>query len=375
MRKLITVFILLILQELFLIAGLHAQEKKENVFIHPDKFYKKFFPHLKIKPTEVDTHYIKAYPKYLSLGTHVLLPKIYLDLNPGGLKGEGSHASSQLRTNINMLLAFSCSYRFVTAGFAIGLKSDPKNKEAYAQTRYRTATIKYNSPKYSLQFKYMKVKGLMDINEFNNQDSTRQYNTRPDLSMKEYHFEGVYNFTWKKYSYMAPIDFTQRQVKSRIGFMLKGGIYYNQLFSDSNLLSVRQRPYFEEFNNINMMKGYTIKLAPGIGANLVFMKKFYLASSIFAPYNIYFNRLYTSDNHLARNETRIQLVLDGMVSLGYQSRRFYASFRYQIDSKVTKLKYFSSTMVYGYMGLDVGYRFNAPTFVKKFYRKTMPPGM
>jgi hypothetical protein len=369
--------VVFILQYLFLTIVIQAQEKKEkeNVFLHPAKFYQKFFPHFKIKRIPVDSLYVKTYPNYLSVAAHVLLPKIYLDLNSIGPKGKNKNASSEFRTNVNTIIGFSGSYRFVTAGFAVALKSNPGNTEGYTHTTYRTATIRYNSAKYILQFRFMKIKGLTDVNDLNRQDSTQKYVMRGDITMKEYHFEGIYNFSWRKYSYIAPIDFTQRQVKSRVGFMLKTGIYNNQLLGDSNLLTVRQRTYFEGFDNIKKMIGYSVKLAPGVGANIVFLRQFYISASVFAPYNLYFNRLYNSDNHLVRKEASLQLVLDGTASLGYQSKRIYAGLRYQAESKGAKLQYISFTTVYSYIGVDVGYRFQTPHIVKKVYKKTMPPGM
>ncbi len=375
MQRFFIVAVLLTFQISFFEEGVFAQEKKENVFLHPDKFYKKFIPHFKFKKILSDSHYVKIYPNYLSASTRLLIPKIYFDLNPTGVKAEGRHASSELRTNVNTILGFAGSYRFVTVGFAVALKSNTSGFSDFAHTTYRTATINYNSPRYSLQFKFIKLGGLTDVNELNNLNSKGKYISRNDITMKEYHFEGIYNFSWRKYSYIAPIDYTQRQVKSRIGFMLKAGIYNNQLFSDTNLLSMRQRPYFEHFDSTVRMNSYSVKLAPGVGGNLVFGKRFYISAYVFVPYNLYFNRLFTFHNHLVRKETSLQLVLDGMVSLGYQSKRLYAGLRYQADSKGAKLKYISSTTVYSYIGLDMGYRFVTPKIVKKIYKKTMPPGM
>jgi hypothetical protein len=368
------IFIILLLLNLFFVKNIYAQNGKENVFLHPDKFYRKFFPHLKIRHLPLDSQYVRTYPNYLSVAAHVLIPQIYVDLNPVGPKSKGAHASSQFRTNINTIIGFSGSYRFVTAGFALATKSNLGNKRDYAHSSYRTATIHYNNPKYSLQFKFIKIGGLTDVNELNNLDSTHHFTQRKDITTKEYHFEGIYNFSWKKYSYVAPIDFTQRQIKSRIGFLIKAGIYNNQLYSDSNLLSMRQRKYFEEFTNITRMNSYSVKLAPGIGANLVFLKRFYVSTSVFIPYNLYFNRLFIGKD-LSRKETSIQLVFDGLVSIGYQSKRFYTGLRYQADSKGARLKYISTTTVYSYIGFDLGYRFLTPQAVKKVYKDTMPPGM
>ena len=367
--------VILLITVLIFLFTLDVFAQDENVFLHPDKFYKKFLPHLKIKRSPVDSAYIKSYPNYLSFTTRFILPKIYFDLKPTGPKGVGENASSKFRTNVNTIIGFAGSYRFVTAGFAIGIKSNAENNSGYVRTKYRTATIKYNSSKYMLQFKFMKLVGMTDVNESNNQDSTRRYVTREDITMKEFHFEGIYNFSWKKYSYMVPIDFTERQVKSRVGFLVKAGVYNTQLFSDSNLLGIRQRLYFEEFNSINRMNSYAVKLAPGLGVNLVFVRRFYLSTAVFTPFNLYFNRLFTFNEHLVRKESSLQLVLDGMASFGYQSKRFYAGLRYQVESKRALLKFISLSSVYGYIGFDVGYRFNTPKIVKKVYRKTMPPGL
>jgi hypothetical protein len=274
---------------------------------------------------------------------------------------------------VNTILGFSASYRSVTAGFAVALKGRPGNMEGYGHTKYRTATIKYNDPRYSLQFKFIKIAGLTDINTANNLDSTKKYLVRDDITMKEYQFEGIYNFSWKRYSYVAPIDFTVRQVKSRMGLMVKAGIYNNQIFSDTNLLSARQQIYFEHFDHINRINSYAVKLAPGLGGNLVVLRQFYLSLSVFAPYNLYFIRMFT-DKKLVRNETSLQFVLDGNASIGYQSKWLYAGIRYQAETKQGKLQYFSVTTVYSYIGFDVGYRFHPPRLVKKVYKETMPPG-
>lgn len=372
--KIIILSVLFLFQGLLLATDARAQEEKENTFLHPDKFYKKFFPHLKYKRNPADTSFIKTYPNYLSVAAHLLAPKIFINLVPRSTSGVEDH-SSKFRTSIHTIVGISASYRFVSAGFAFALKSNPENNTGYTHTSYRTATIRYNGTKYILQFRYMKVKGLTDINKTNNTDSTQEYHTRPDILMKEFQFEGIYNFNWKKYSYIAPLDFTQRQVKSQLGFMVKSGIYFNQLSGDSNLLSVLQRPYFKGVDTISRLVGYSIKLAPGLGGTLVLHKKFYLATAVFIPYNLYLSRLYTLDGKLSRKETAIQVTLDGTCCIGYQSTRFYAGLRCQIESKQAKIKYFSYSSLYGYIGLDVGYRLDAPKVLKKFYKKTMPPGM
>ena len=39
------------------------------------------------------------------------------------------------------------------------------------------------------------------MNEHNTLDPSQRYTKRGDLMVKEYQFEGMYNFSWKKYAY------------------------------------------------------------------------------------------------------------------------------------------------------------------------------
>lgn len=357
---------------LFIAFALQAQEKKQNVFLHPDKFYNKYFPHLKIKYNPSDSNYIKTYPKsYATVAMHLFSPTVYINMEPRGVL----QASSQFRTNIKTITGFSFSYRYVTAGFALSLLppiGDPPN---YTSTKYRTATIKYKSPIYVLTFKFMKVHGMTDINAFNSLDTTQNIVSRRDITIKEYMFEGIYNFNWKKYSYLSTLDLTEAQIKSHLGFMLKAGIYNQQFYGDSNLLSVPQRTYFEGYNNITKIVGYNIKFSPGIGGNLVIKKHFYAAISIFSPLNLYINRLYSTDDKVLHKETILQWVLDGSASMGFQSKRFFAAVRFELDGRKAALNNVRYTSAYNYIGLDIGYRFIAPVIMKKFYKDTMPPGM
>lgn len=358
---------------IFFIGSLQAQEKKkkENVFLHPDKFYAKYFPDIKITYNPSDSDYIKTYPKnYMTVALHLLSPTIYANLEPKG----AAQAASDLRTNVKTITGLSFSYRHVTAGFALSLLpplGDPPN---YTNSRYRTATIKYKSPVYILTFRFMKIKGLTDINAFNSTDPMQQAVFRPDIIIKEYEFEGIYNFNWKKYSYLSTIDYTEGQIKSHMGFMVKAGIYSQQLYADSSLLSIPQRAYFQNFDQVNRMNGYTIKLSPGIGGNLVIKKHFYIACAVFSPLSLYVNRLFTPDE-IVHRETTLQWILDGSASMGYQTKRFYAAVRYEVDGRTAVMNTYRYTSVYNYIGIDIGYRFQAPKVVKKFYKETMPPGM
>lgn len=332
-------------------------------------------PRLRIKRNPPDSLFIKSYPNYLSVAMHVLSPAIRLDIHSKKPGPADYDPSSKFRTNISDIVGFSASYRFISVGFAFMLKSGMNKHKDYAPSRYRTATIKYNSAAYALQFKYLRIKGFTDVNQSNPMDPNPLYTQRPEMVNKEFQFEGLYNFSWKKYSYIAPLTFSQRQIKSHAGFLLKAGVYYNQLSGNSTIINQRQQPYYDNLNDVKVIRSLSIKIAPGMGGNLVFLKNVYLSIAAFTSFDLYYYKyLNLPDEKVDRKQTFI-FVLDGKASLGYQSRRLYAGLRYDAERRAGVLQSMEMNTIYSYTGIELGYRFDTPRLIKKVYKKTMPPGM
>jgi hypothetical protein len=362
----------IVVSALFLLCGVaFAQEEKkkennENVFLHPKKFYRKYFPNLKIKTTPTDSLYIQSYPNYLSVSTHVLSPSIRLDLSPHRPDGPGT---SKFRTNISDIVGFNVSYRFISAGFALMLNSGAQMHDNYAKSQYRTATINYSSRAWTLQYQYLRYKGLTDVN-------TDEYVRRPDIVNKEYQFQGVYNPGWRKYSYLAPSRYSQRQLKSRAGILFKTGAFYTQLSGDSTLIGSGQQQYFDgNLKDVSVIRSLSIKLAPGAGGTWVFLKRYYVSMAAFSSYDLLFYKYLTHQNEKVKGKQSFVFALDGEASIGYHSKRMYAGFRYEFERKQASLYSLRTTNLLTYLGLEFGYRFDTPRFIKKVYKETMPPGM
>jgi hypothetical protein len=348
------------------------ENKRENVFLHPKKFYKKYFPHLKVKSDPPDSLYIKIYPDYLSISAHVLSPAIGMDIGPGTTHAIGA---LKLRTSIGDILGFSATYRFVGVGFAFLLNSGAPSQDDYAKSRYRTVTIKYNSKAHSLQFKYLRFKGLTDIEHPPGMDPSNGYIKRPDIVNKEFQFEGLYNPRWKKYSYIAPLTFSQRQIKSSTGFLVQTGVYYSQLSSDSALVDQGKAKYYGDFKEVKVIKTLSIRVAPGLGSNFVFFKRYYLSLAAFPSYDLYFYKYLQDSDEKAKGRQTFIFVLDGKASLGYHSERLYGGLRVEAERRSASLHNIDMNTMYTYLGVEFGYRFNTPRIIKKVYRETMPPGM
>jgi len=97
-------------------------------------------------------------------------------------------------------------------------------------------------PRITLAAEYRRYKGYYDSNAYTYvpQDSVNNQYVRADMNYKNIGLNGVYNFSWRKFSYNAPLTFIDRQLKSKIGFLVKGGVNYTTIYSyDSTIFSRR----------------------------------------------------------------------------------------------------------------------------------------
>ncbi len=356
-----------------LCAGVHAFAQNENVFLHPQKFYKKYFPNLRIKRDTPDTSYIKTYPNYLSASIHLLSPAVRYDIMPRANNLQGKAA---FRTNVADIVGAVINYRYVSAGFAFMLISGMQLNSEYAKSKYRTATIKYNSRGYTFQFKYIRIKGMTDVNVTSDFYQSQGYIKRPDIVTKEFQFESTYNPAWRKYSFTAPFTFSERQVKSYGGFLFKTGIYYSQMSGDSSLIDHTKLAYYSnDISMVNVIRSFSIRLAPGAGGNMIIRKKYYASISVFPSFDIYFYKYLENTDGRSNGSQTLAFTFEGNASVGYQSRRIYTGVRCELENSSALMRGIQSKKVNTSIGVEFGYRFTAPRFVRKVYRETMPPGM
>jgi hypothetical protein len=356
-----------------LCVGVEAIAQKENVFLHPQKFYKKYFPNVRIKRDPPDTLFIKSYPNYLSASILLLSPSVRYDIMPRSNEPEGKVA---FRTNVADILGAVINYRYVSAGFAFLLNSGMRLNSEYAKSKYRTATIKYNSRGYNFQFKYIRIKGMTDVNVPSDFYQSQGYIKRPDIVTKEFQFENTYNPAWRKYSFSAPFTFSERQIKSYGGFLFKTGIYYSQMSGDSSLIDpTKLAHYSNDMSMVNAIRSLSIRLAPGAGGNLIVRDKYYASMSVFPSFDVYFYKYLENTDGKSEGSQTLAFAFEGNASVGYQSRRMYAGIRCELENSSVLMRGMQSRKLNTSIGLEFGYRFNAPRFVKKVYRDTMPPGM
>ncbi|MFN8415915.1 MAG: DUF4421 family protein [Cytophagaceae bacterium] len=318
----------------------------------------------------VDSNFIHSYREYLTIGIFTASPINTMYFSPR--RGDSlDKYTTTLTANISNSIGFTAAFRsiYVAVGFRTPL--DPESKESKGNTISNSLGIRFNNPKFLISADYRKIKGYFNELEYHKTpDDKTIYAINGGLEQKLYSIRGIYNFNWKKYSLLAPLNYTQRQIKSKVGLLFNAGIFRNSIQSDTTLSQSSSHAQYITFENAYKLNYTSIKLGPGAGFNIVAIKRFYLSFMMFLSIDNVFYSIYSNDNLLEKKYT-MSMYFDGRASLGYQSKRFYLAFKYIGD----RIVFFTNDMKYenslGIVTLDFGYRFNAPGFIKKGYDATL----
>jgi hypothetical protein len=216
------------------------------------------------------------------------------------------------------------------------------------------------------------LQGLTDVSSDNDALGKEGYHRREDIVLMNMSYTLIGNLSWKKYSYLAPRTYSQRQIKSRLGFLWKAGIVLNSFAGDSALVNPVQQIYYRNFSDVKQFSGIALQLSPGVGGNLVFAKRFYMSALLFAGGDYYHYSYERVDDEEVYRSSSLQLSIDGEASIGYQTERFFTGFHLEWRSLNAKINDASLLWYNAYIGIKAGYRINAPSLLKKSYKVVFP---
>lgn len=325
-----------------------------------------------IKNRRADTLYIRQYPEFLTLGIFTATPYMTIGMSP--LEDSLSKFASAFEGNYSAALGFSFGYRALGFSYGVRLPLDPLEEDQMGKSSFKIFNVKIKKLPFIINLTYRRYNGFYDANtkEYDSTASAdKPYSIRPDLTFRTYSGSSIINLSWRRYSYSAPINYSDRQIKTRFGFLMKGAVSYLQLFSDTSFISYYQSPYFPDFYKVKSIDAVVFKYGPGIGMNLVFFKRMYLSINLFLMGNNLIYRYTEEDDHLTSWKYNVNYFLEGALGLGYNSKRFYMGFRIGGDNNVMRIQGAEIQTNFGSASLDMGFRFNTPGFFRKAWNRTL----
>ncbi len=316
-----------------------------------------------------DSNFIVSYPQYLSIGIYNASPLMQIVVKPTD-KAYDKY-KSDFRGNFSDLFGFTLAFKSVYIHYGFKTPFGPSADSRKGKSSSTGITLRIRKPRITLAAEYIRYNGYYD----NNASSyvpvdTGNYYVRPDIHYKNIGVNGIYNFSWKRFSYNAPLTYNERQLKTRIGFLIKGGANYTTIYStDSTILSNLQTDNFTSFSNINSIHALLFKAGPGVGLNLVVFKRFYFSFNYFVMGNFIEYQYGTESERNSRWKGNANVYTETTTAFGYNSKRLFAGINFNGDINIMKVEGASIETNFASVSLNFGYRFNAPKFLDKDWIK------
>lgn len=338
----------------FFISTLALAQEQGDVTISP-----------KIKK-RADTNYVKSYKNYLTIGVFIAAPINYLTITPK----DSTISPTTYKTNLASIIGFTVGYKSIYAAVGFRAPVEADKSSTYGKTYFKAFAIGTQRTRFSVRFDYRKTSGFYNSDSliYDPATNTSGYLKRSDVNTKQYMLSGLYNFSWKKYSYLSSFNFSEHQLKTRVGFILKSSISSNILKSDSSLINLTNTPTVSD--GIQQLNYTSFVVGPGMGLNVVIAKRVYFSMMLFLSYNFVGYKFIDNNNNVLNKNTSVTAFFEQRFAIGYHSKRFYAGLKFTADQIQVQTKDYKVGNLFGAVTLDVGYRFNAPGILKKVYKNT-----
>ena len=217
---------------------------------------------------------------------------------------------------------------YLGLGGSVSWRSGPSEKDEliYGKTGYVDYQLSYYGRKIGIDANYQEYSNFY-LNNPDQYDSSWQagdpYPQRTDLNIRYYSTNFYYIFSHRKFSFRAPFNQTERQIKKAGSFLLMTSLSYLDIKSDYSLIPANQETYFTDLSGFKGGSFTAIGLAPGYAYSFIF-GKFYATPTIFLgpsyQYQIY--------KVAAGEKTSENAGVKGNVRLagGYNSDTFFMGF-------------------------------------------------
>lgn len=313
-----------------------------------------------------DTNYVKSYKSYLTLGVFIAAPINVLAITPK----DSTISPTTYKTNLASIIGFTVGYKSIYASVGFRAPVEANKSSTYGKTYFKAFAIGTQRTRFSVRFDYRKTSGFYNSDSLIYQASTNTttHLKRGDVNTKQYMLSGLYNFSWKKYSYLSSFNFSEHQLKTRVGFLIKSSISSNQLKSDSSLINLPNT--VSTSDGIQQLNYTSFIVGPGIGLNVVIAKRVYFSLMLFLSYDLVSYKFIDNNNNIISKNTSFTAFFEQRAALGYHSQRFYAGLKFTADQIQVQTQDYKVGNSFGAVTLDVGYRFNAPGILKKVYKNT-----
>lgn len=304
--------------------------------------------------SEIDTSYIKTYPKALTLKAFSNSKFIRFNIS-----GE-NNTEIKYQPNGSSTLGFGFNYKWIGLGIDFKIV-DQESRIRYGESSYYDIQLQFNLRHGTFDLFLQNYEGFYIRNSAavirNWPEDT--YMKRPDVRV----FSSGANYTHilnpQRFSYRAAFLQTEAQRKSAGSIIMSGGINYHEINADSSLipdnLIYAQDGAGGDFNRINAI---TTTARFGYAHTFVAIHRFFLTISADAGLSYGYIRVNPAGQQEADHQLSLQSNVSSRFALGYNHGRWYAGMNTLYYIQVYRARSIENTVgiEYGKINFTVAYR-------------------
>jgi hypothetical protein len=237
--------------------------------------------------------------------------------------------------------------------FALGLrnKSDFDNTRAFDFQGSMFSSKQY--VKFTLQYYHAyQLNNITGVDVILNDDVKR----REDIRTINFGIQYMFATNYTKFSIKAPFVQNEGQRKSAGSPIVGASFNMFVMDADSSIIPSEVSDSFEPSLHLIDLNILSASVSFGYMYSFVYKKRFFLTLSLIPGININGGDYYTDSRNY--NSASINLKLNSLNAIGYNSRKFFTGFKFFSDAYFSTLeKKLLAEIGHGKLSLFVGYRF------------------
>ncbi|TNE81094.1 MAG: DUF4421 domain-containing protein [Bacteroidetes bacterium] len=322
-------------------------------------------------PRVVDSAYIKRFPDVITVSPYVSSSAESIQLSPGASSQGLGTRQANYRPNLKGGYGIGFSYRIFDLALGWSQSLDSISQAVYGETNHSSFGLRmWATRKTMLEFSYKWTAGYSNLSGFGYEDTVRPadkpFPHRPDIRVRYIKLRGLYQFNPDKFSYRSAFAFSERQLKSKLGYFLSADVFFHRMKADSSIVPGAIWVDYQPYNMVHQMRIGGFGIAPGIGGTWT-GGKWFLSGVLCLGADIqHFNyKLENTGSHL--KELRLSPKVDFRYAWGYNSDRWFFGFQGWSDINVFNSKGLIITSLFNRTLFSLGFRFNTPRVVDRVY--------
>jgi hypothetical protein len=297
-----------------------------------------------------DSAYIKNYSEKISVKLVAINKYNYFRLRDRVNKTSIRYAPVR---DVSFGLGVAYKWFALDITFALGLenRSEFENTRSFdfqgsifSSKQYITFTIQYYQA-YELN----KMKGVDII-------MSEELKRREDIRTINFGLQYMFAVNYTKFSIKAPFVQNEGQRKSAGSPIIGASFNMFVMNADSSIVPNEVSDYFEPGLHLVDLNILSVSASIGYMYSFVYKKRFFLTLSLIPGLNVNAGDYFTDTRNF--NSPSINLKLNSLNAIGYNSSRFFTGFQLLADAYFTRLeKKLSTEIGHGKLSFFIGYRF------------------